>query len=72
MSSSALQYQPYAASPVPVLADAQHLSEVAAKIELVEPLTALKAKKVAGGGNPLGGAKPKALISIGDEQWMII
>jgi serine/threonine-protein kinase HipA len=31
----------------------------------------LEAKIVAGGGSPLGGAKPKALISIGGEQWVL-
>jgi serine/threonine-protein kinase HipA len=31
----------------------------------------LEAKIVAGGGSPLGGAKPKAVISIGGEQWLL-
>lgn len=71
VSTSQLQYSPRAASPLPVLTDAQHLSEVASKIELAEPLMVLEAKIVAGGGSPLGGAKPKALISIDSEQWVI-
>lgn len=71
VSKSEQQYLPRAASPLPVLADAQHLSEVASKIEAAEPLTVLEAKIVAGGGSPLGGAKPKALISIGGEQWVL-
>jgi serine/threonine-protein kinase HipA len=56
---------------LPVLADAQHLSEVALRIEAAEPLSVLEAKMVAGGGSPMGGAKPKALISIAGEQWVI-
>jgi serine/threonine-protein kinase HipA len=44
---------------------------VAAKIEASEPLTALEAQIIAGGGSPLGGAKPKALINIDGEQWVI-
>ncbi len=36
-----------------------------------EPLGVLEAKMVAGGGSPMGGAKPKALISIAGEQWVI-
>ncbi|MEY4561678.1 MAG: hypothetical protein RLZZ618_955, partial [Pseudomonadota bacterium] len=64
-------YQPRDGGPLPRLADAQQLSEVAAKIEASEPLTALEARIIAGGGSPLGGAKPKALIDIDGEQWVI-
>lgn len=71
VSTSASHYSPRATGPLPRLEDAQQLSEVAAKIEASEPLTALEAKIMAGGGSPLGGAKPKALISIGGEQWVI-
>jgi serine/threonine-protein kinase HipA len=42
----------------------QQLSEVAAKIEASQSLTALEAKIIAAGCIPLGGAKPKALIEI--------
>ncbi len=42
-----------------------------AKIEASEPISALEAKIIAGGGSPLGGAKPKALIDIDGEQWVI-
>ena len=71
VSTSASSYSPRAVSPLPRLEDAQQLSEVAAKIEAAEPLTAVEAKLIAGGGSPLGGAKPKALIEIGGEQWVI-
>lgn len=70
-STSAIQYLPRQTSPLPVLADAQALSEVATKIEVAEPLSMLEAKIVAGGGSPMGGAKPKALINIGREQFVI-
>jgi serine/threonine-protein kinase HipA len=53
------------------LPDAQRLSEVVSKIEAAEPLTELEARIIAGGGSPLGGAKPKALIDIGGEPWVI-
>jgi serine/threonine-protein kinase HipA len=56
---------------LPRLQDAQHLSEVVAKIEAAEPLTALEARIIAGGGSPLGGAKPKALIDIDGDAWVI-
>jgi serine/threonine-protein kinase HipA len=71
VSTSSTAYTPRAKGPLPRLADAQQLSEVAAKIEAAEPLSALEARIIAGGGSPLGGAKPKALIDIGGEQWVI-
>ncbi|MEJ8849281.1 HipA domain-containing protein [Variovorax rhizosphaerae] len=71
VSTSASQYLPRETGPLPRIGDAQKLSEVAAKIEASEPLTALEAKIIAGGGSPLGGAKPKALIEIDGEQWAI-
>ena len=71
VSTSSSTYSPRAISPLPRLADAQQLSEVAAKIEASEPLTALEAKIIASGGSPLGGTKPKALIDIDGQQWVI-
>lgn len=71
VSTSPSRYEPRAAGPLPRLADAQRLSEVAAKIEAAEPITAAEARIIAGGGSPLGGAKPKALIDIDGEAWVI-
>jgi serine/threonine-protein kinase HipA len=71
VSTSARIYSPRDSSPLPRLADAQQLSEVAAKIEAAEPISPLEARIIAGGGSPLGGAKPKALIDIDGEQWVI-
>ena len=71
VSTSSSTYSPRPTSPLPRLGDAQQLSEVAAKIEASEPINAMEAKIIAGGGSPLGGAKPKALIDIAGEQWVI-
>lgn len=71
VSTSASQYVPRASGPLPRLEDAQRLSEVAAKVEASESLSALEARIIAGGGSPLGGAKPKALINIDGVQWVI-
>jgi serine/threonine-protein kinase HipA len=71
VSTSATQYVPRASGPLPRLEDAQLLSEVAAKVEASESLSALEARIIAGGGSPLGGAKPKALINIDGAQWVI-
>lgn len=70
VSTSSGTYSPHAASPLPRLDDAQQLSEVAAKIEASEPISALEAKIIRAGGS-LGGAKPKTLIDINGEQWVI-
>jgi serine/threonine-protein kinase HipA len=71
VSTSADAYLPRPGGPLPRLEDAQLLSEAAAKIEAAEALTEMEAKIIAGGGNPLGGAKPKALIDINGEPWVI-
>lgn len=70
VSTSSSTYSPRAGSPLPRLGQAQHLSEVVAKIAASQPISALEAKLVRAGGS-LGGAKPKALIDIGGEQWVI-
>ena len=70
VSTSSSTYSPRAGSPLPRLEEVQHLSEVVAKIAASEPLSALEARIVRAGGS-LGGAKPKALIDIGGEQWVI-
>jgi serine/threonine-protein kinase HipA len=71
VSTSATVYSPREGGPLPRLEQAQQLSEIVAKIEASEPINALEAKLIAGGGSPLGGTKPKALISIEGVQWVI-
>ncbi|HEY4317490.1 MAG TPA: HipA domain-containing protein [Herbaspirillum sp.] len=70
VSTSSSRYSPRAGSPLPRLQQIQQLSEVVAKIEASEPISALEAQIVRAGGS-LGGAKPKALIEIDGEQWAI-
>jgi len=71
VSTSPTSYLPRQGGPLPRLAQAQELSEVVAKIEAGNALGTLEAKIIAGAGSPLGGAKPKALIDIEGEQWVI-
>ncbi len=71
VSTSADTYSPRPGGPLPRLEQAQQLSEVVAKIEASEPISALETRLIAGGGSPLGGTKPKALIDIDGEQWVI-
>lgn len=71
VSTSPTAYTPRPGGPLPRLSQAQELSEVVAKIEAGETLAAVEARIIGGGGSPLGGAKPKALIDIDGEQWVI-
>ena len=70
VSTSPHTYSPREGSPLPRLGQAQQLGEVVAKIEASEPISAQEARIVRAGGS-LGGAKPKALIEIDGEQWVI-
>ncbi len=70
VSTSSSTYSPQAGGPLPRLEDAQQLSDVVAKIEAAEPISTMEAQIVRAGGS-LGGAKPKTLIDIGGEQWVI-
>jgi serine/threonine-protein kinase HipA len=71
VSTSSNSYSPRAGGLLPRLEQAQQLGDVVARIEAQEPITALETRILAGGGSPLGGAKPKALIDIDGEQWVI-
>jgi hypothetical protein len=70
VSTSATAYIPRSGGPLPRLSQVQHLSEVIAKIEAAEPITEVEAGIVRAGGS-LGGAKPKALIEVNGEQWVV-
>jgi serine/threonine-protein kinase HipA len=70
VSTSSAVYSPRAGGPLPRLSQAQQLSEVIAKIEAAEPISDVDAK-IARAGGSLGGAKPKALIDVDGEQWVI-
>ena len=70
VSTSNSQYLPRRNGPLPRLADAQTLSEVVAKISAKEPITNIERQMVTASGS-FGGAKPKALIEIDGQQWVI-
>ena len=70
VSTSADAYLPRPRSPLPRLAQAQQLSEVVHKVSAREPVNATERHMLAAGGS-FGGAKPKALIEIAGEQWVI-
>ena len=64
------QYLPREDGPLPRLEQAQELSDVVAKIAAAEPITE-RDRAVLRAGGSFGGAKPKALIEIGGEQWVV-
>jgi len=70
VSTSASQYIPRPGSPLPRLDDAQLLSEAVRKVNAREKVNELERKVLSTGGS-FGGAKPKALIEINGEQWII-
>jgi serine/threonine-protein kinase HipA len=70
VSTSATAYSPRSGGPLPRLSQVQLLSEVIAKIEAAEPISEVEARIVRAGGS-LGGAKPKALIEVSGEQWVV-
>lgn len=70
VSTSKGAYLPRLIGPLPRLDSVQKLSEIIAKINAKESITEIERRMVASGGS-LGGAKPKALIEIDGEQWII-
>jgi serine/threonine-protein kinase HipA len=70
VSSQASQYAPRRGGPLPRLESAQALSRIAQKILVKEPVTEQERGMLAAGGS-FGGAKPKALIEIDGQQWML-
>ena len=70
VSTSSEAYLPRSQSPLPRLEQAQQLSEVVHKVSDKQPVTDIERRMLTSGGS-FGGAKPKALIDIAGEQWVI-
>jgi len=70
VSLSSHEYLPHRVGALPRLEHAQHLSEIVSKINARQPITEIERNLMAAGGS-FGGAKPKALIDINGEQWVI-
>jgi len=70
VSTSATEYLPRQDGPLPRLAQAQALSKVVAKVAAAEPISELERRVLRAGGS-FGGAKPKSLIQIGRDQWIV-
>jgi serine/threonine-protein kinase HipA len=70
VSTSADAYQPRKIGPLPSLGDADQLQEIVRKVLANEPVPQAQ-KRLLAPGVSFGGARPKALVEIGGEQWVI-
>jgi serine/threonine-protein kinase HipA len=70
VSTSADEYLPRRLGPLPTLDDANQIHELIRKVQDNEPVSA-EHKRLISPGVTMGGARPKALIDIAGEQWVI-
>ena len=70
VSTSPTEYSPRRGGPLPRLDSAQLLGEIVHKILSKGPISDFARRMLAAGGS-FGGAKPKALIEIDGQQWVI-
>lgn len=70
VSTSDTEYLPHRGGPLPRLAQAQALSEVVAKVAASDPISEIERRVLTSGGS-FGGAKPKALVEIDGQQWVV-
>ena len=70
VSTSEARYEPRRLGPLPTLADADVIHELVRKVLANEPI-APNLKRLISPGVTLGGARPKALLAIDGEQWVV-
>jgi serine/threonine-protein kinase HipA len=70
VSTERNSYTPRATGPLPILADAEAIHEMVRKVLADEPIPAAH-KRLIAPGVTMGGARPKALLDIGGEQWVV-
>jgi serine/threonine-protein kinase HipA len=70
VSTSPDEYLPRRLGPLPTLQDADELEELIRKVQNNEPVPPAQQRLLAPGVT-MGGARPKALIDIAGEQWVI-
>jgi len=70
VSTSADEYLPRRLGPLPTLGDADQIHELIRKVQDNEPVPA-EQKRLISPGVTMGGARPKALLDIAGEQWVI-
>jgi serine/threonine-protein kinase HipA len=70
VSTSATEYRPRRFGPLPVLGDAVRIQELIRSLQDGEPLPE-RERKLLAPGVTMGGARPKALLDIDAEQWVV-
>jgi serine/threonine-protein kinase HipA len=70
VSTSAEEYRPRQLGPLPALSDTDTIHELIRKVQDNEPVPESQ-KRLISPGVTLGGARPKALLDIAGEQWVI-
>jgi serine/threonine-protein kinase HipA len=70
VSTSADEYLPRRLGPLPALEDANQIHELIRKVQDNEPVPA-EHQRLISPGVTMGGARPKALLDIAGEQWVI-
>lgn len=70
VSTSPQQYLPRQLGPLPTLKEADRIHELVRKVQDNEPIPP-ELRRLVSPGATMGGARPKALLNIGGEQWVI-
>ena len=70
VSTSPTEYAPRRLGPLPALGDTETIHELIRRVQANEPVPEAQ-KRLISPGVTLGGARPKALLDIGGEQWVI-
>jgi serine/threonine-protein kinase HipA len=70
VSTSATEYLPRRHGPLPMLADAQEVHDLVRQVEAGEPVDE-SLRRLVSPGATLGGAKPKALIEMEGQPWIV-
>jgi len=70
VSTSPTEYLPRRLGPLPMLADADEIQELIRKVQNNETVPQAQERLISPGAT-MGGARPKALVNIGGEQWVI-
>lgn len=70
VSLNAQGYLPHPSGALPTLADAQAIQSLVRRVLANEPVPAAQRRLIAPGGT-MGGARPKALVAIDGETWVV-
>jgi serine/threonine-protein kinase HipA len=70
VSTSPDEYLPRRVGPLPTLADAEQIHELVRKVLANEPVAKAERRLISPGAT-MGGARPKGLLDIDGEQWVV-